>query len=98
MRGVKGMICDTSSVTGDAGLHVRGHHILDLVHIKPEEVLYLMLVGELPNKEELKASGFLAKMSAISAITDIAKDSEILHSSSDEIQEEELEDFIRENS
>ncbi len=54
MRGVKGMICDTSSVTADAGLHVRGHHILDLVHIKPEEVLYLMLVGELPNKEELE--------------------------------------------
>ena len=53
MRGVKGMICDTSSVTADAGLHVRGHHILDLVHIKPEEVLYLMLVGELPNKEEV---------------------------------------------
>ena len=55
-------------------------------------------IDSLPNKEELKASGFLAKMSAISAITDIAKDSEILHSSSDEIQEEELEDFIRENS
>lgn len=54
MRGVKGMICDTSSVTADAGLHVRGYHILDLVHIKPEEVLYLMLVGELPNKEELE--------------------------------------------
>jgi|TARA_B110001454_G_C12686073_1_gene420227 citrate synthase len=54
MRGVKGIICDTSSVTADAGLHVRGHHILDLIHIKPEEVLYLMLVGELPNKEELE--------------------------------------------
>jgi citrate synthase len=54
MRGIKGMICDTSSVTADAGLHVRGRHILDLVDIKPEEVLYLMLVGEIPNKEELE--------------------------------------------
>ena len=31
MKGVKGMICDTSSVTADAGLHVRGKHILDSV-------------------------------------------------------------------
>ena len=31
-----------------------GHHILDLVHIKPEEVFYLLLVGELPNKDELE--------------------------------------------
>ena len=54
MRGVKGMICDTSSVTADAGLHVRGYHILDLVHIKPEEVFYLLLVGQLPNKDELE--------------------------------------------
>ena len=35
MKGVKGMICDTSSVTADAGLHVRGKHILDLVDLKP---------------------------------------------------------------
>ena len=55
MRGVKGIICDTSSVTADAGLHVRGHHILDLIHIKPEEVLYLMLIDELPDKKSLKA-------------------------------------------
>ncbi|MEC7822417.1 MAG: citrate (Si)-synthase [Candidatus Neomarinimicrobiota bacterium] len=54
MRGVKGMICDTSSVTADAGLHVRGHHILDLVHIKPEEVLYLLLIGDLPDKDSLQ--------------------------------------------
>ena len=53
MKGVKGMICDTSSVTADAGLHVRGKHILDLVDLKPEEILYLLLIGELPNEEEL---------------------------------------------
>ena len=53
MKGVKGMICDTSSVTADAGLHVRGKHILDLVDLKPEEILYLLLIGDLPNSEEL---------------------------------------------
>ena len=53
MKGVKGMICDTSSVTADAGLHVRGKHILDLVDLKPEEILYLLLIGELPKEEEL---------------------------------------------
>ena len=53
MKGVKGMICDTSSVTADAGLHVRGKHILDLVDLKPEEILYLLLVGEVPDKDAL---------------------------------------------
>jgi citrate synthase len=53
MKGVKGMICDTSSVTADAGLHVRGKHILDLVDLKPEEILYLLLIGELPDADAL---------------------------------------------
>ena len=53
MKGVKGMVCDTSSVTADAGLHVRGKHILDLVDLKPEEVLYLLLIGEEPDAEAL---------------------------------------------
>ena len=53
MKGVKGMICDTSSVTADAGLHVRGKHILDIVDLKPEEILYLLLIGELPDADAL---------------------------------------------
>ena len=53
MKGVKGMVCDTSSVTADAGLHVRGKHILDLVHLKPEEILYLLLIGDEPDAENL---------------------------------------------
>ena len=54
MKGVKGMICDTSSVTAEAGLHVRGRHILDLVDLKPEEILYLLLIGDLPDTESLQ--------------------------------------------
>ena len=53
MKGVKGMICDTSSVTADGGLHVRGKHILDIVDLKPEEILYLLLIGELPDADAL---------------------------------------------
>ena len=53
MRGVKGLACDTSYVTADEGLHIRGTHILDLVHISPEEVLHLLLTGDIPNKAML---------------------------------------------
>jgi segregation and condensation protein B len=56
-------------------------------------------IESLPNKEELKASGFLEIKSAISAITDLSKDLEISQLSEDEeMQEnEKLEDFIPEN-
>lgn len=52
----------------------------------------------LPNKEELKASGFLEKKSAISTITDIAKQNELSSYPENEKNEEEnLQDFISEN-
>ena len=55
-------------------------------------------IDSLPNKEELKASGFLEKESAISAISDFANDLEMSQFSKEETQEEEkLEDFISEN-
>ena len=47
---------------------------------------------DLPNKEELKASGFLEKRSAIAKITDEAKDINILNDDNEE--EENLDDFI----
>ena len=50
MRGVKGLICDTSLVEPDKGLIIRGTSILDLVDKLPEEIFYLMLTGELPDK------------------------------------------------
>ncbi|MBI5544568.1 MAG: citrate (Si)-synthase, partial [Deltaproteobacteria bacterium] len=53
LRGVKGLICDTSSVPPDKGLLVRGIPIGELAERLPEEIWYLLLLGELPGKEEL---------------------------------------------
>ncbi len=51
MRGVKGMICDTSVVEPDKGLIVRGRPLLEIKHLWPEEVFFLLLTGELPDDE-----------------------------------------------
>jgi citrate synthase len=53
MRGVKGMICDTSVVEPDKGLIIRGKGILDLKDRLPEEIFWLLLTGDLPSKDEL---------------------------------------------
>ncbi len=55
MRGVKGLICDTSLVEPDKGLSIRGTSILDLVDKIPEEIFYFLLTGELPDEDALKA-------------------------------------------
>jgi citrate synthase len=55
MRGIKGMICDTSVVYPDKGLIVRGYPIMDLRDKWPEEIFYLLCTGELPDKAALKA-------------------------------------------
>jgi citrate synthase len=55
MRGVKGLICDTSEVGLDTGLIIRGIPILELTDKLPEEVFYLLLTGEIPDAEALKA-------------------------------------------
>jgi citrate synthase len=51
MRGVKGLVCDTSVVEPDKGLIVRGLPLLDIKHLWPEEMFYLLLTGELPDEE-----------------------------------------------
>ena len=53
MRGVKGLVCDTSSVSEDTGLIIRGIPLLDIIEILPEEVLYLLLTGDLPDTDAL---------------------------------------------
>lgn len=55
MRGVKGMICDTSVVEPDSGLVIRGISILELTDKLPEEIFWLLLTGELPTADELKS-------------------------------------------
>ena len=53
MRGIKGLTCETSSVSPDTGLIIRGHPLLDITHISPAEVFYLLLTGDLPNDDAL---------------------------------------------
>jgi citrate synthase len=55
MRGVKGLVCDTSVVELDQGLIIRGIPIAKLTDKLPEEIFYLLLTGELPDKSALKA-------------------------------------------
>ena len=40
LRGIKAFVCDTSSVSADKGLIIRGYPLLDIVHIMPEEVFF----------------------------------------------------------
>jgi len=53
MRGVKGMVCDTSVVEPDSGLIIRGKPILKLKDKWPEEIFWLLITGDFPSKEEL---------------------------------------------
>ena len=41
MRGVKGMVCDTSEVPPDKGLLIRGIPVGDLTDKTPEDTFYL---------------------------------------------------------
>lgn len=54
MRGVKGLICDTSVVPPDKGLIIRGRPIADIKNELPEAVFYLLVTGEMPDKEALE--------------------------------------------
>lgn len=54
MRGVKALVCDTSEVPPDKGLIIRGYELGEITDKLPEEILFLLLTGTLPNQEELK--------------------------------------------
>ncbi|MGD8319376.1 MAG: citrate (Si)-synthase [Gemmatimonadota bacterium] len=54
MRGVKGLVCDTSLVDPYKGLMIRGIPIDQLADRMAEEIFFLLVVGRLPNDEELK--------------------------------------------
>ena len=53
MRGVKGLVCDTSLVDPYKGLIIRGIPVSELVDRTAEEIFFLLVVGELPTREEL---------------------------------------------
>jgi citrate synthase len=54
MRGIKGMVCDTSVVEPDKGLIIRGTPIMKLKDRLPEEIFWLLFIGKLPTPAELK--------------------------------------------
>ena len=54
-------------------------------------------LSSLPNKEELKASGFLEKRSAIATIGEISKDNEEEVNSIESSDDENLDDFLKSN-
>jgi len=47
MRGIKGMICDTSVVEPDKGLFIRGRHLSEIEQLWPEQTFILLLTGEI---------------------------------------------------
>ncbi len=48
MRGIKGLICDTSEVSPEKGLIVRGIPLLEITHLIPEEIFFLLVTGDMP--------------------------------------------------
>ena len=63
MRGVKSLLCETSYVDPVQGLIIRGIPILEIADRLPEEIFWLLLIGELPTEEETK--DFQAELSAV---------------------------------
>ena len=55
MRGVSCIVCDTSSVPAEEGLIIRGQPVGKLADRIPEEVLWLLLTGALPDEAGLKS-------------------------------------------
>lgn len=53
MRGVMALVCDTSEVPPERGLLIRNIPIAELKNKLPEEILFLLMTGELPTEEEL---------------------------------------------
>ena len=55
MRGIEGLVCDTSFVDPRSGLIIRDHPLLEIKHLMPEEGFFLLLTGELPDKPAVQA-------------------------------------------
>lgn len=55
MRGVKGLVCDTSLVDPQQGLIIRGIPVIELTDKTPEEIFFLLCTGELPEGDEVES-------------------------------------------
>ena len=68
MRGIKGLICDTSEVSPEKGLIIREIPLLEITDKLPEEIFWLLVTGELPSADELKSlQGELASRAGVPA-------------------------------
>lgn len=54
MRGVRGLVCDTSSVEPDKGLIIRNIPIKNLTDRLPEEIFWLLVTGSMPDERSLQ--------------------------------------------
>lgn len=68
LRGVIGLICDTSLVEPDKGLSIRGRPLLTIRDKWPEEIFFLLLTGDLPDKAAMTA--LQADLDARAAVPD----------------------------
>jgi citrate synthase len=55
LRGVKARICDTSTVSPDTGLILRGTPLAEVTDLCPEAMFWLLLTGSAPSNEDLAA-------------------------------------------
>jgi citrate synthase len=53
MRGVNGLVCETSEVDPNQGLKLRGRSIMEFTESLPEETFYLLCTGEMPDEASL---------------------------------------------
>jgi citrate synthase len=53
MRGVKSLVCETSYVDPQKGLIIRGKPLSEVSDRLPEEILFLLLTGSLPEGDEI---------------------------------------------
>ena len=54
MRGLKCMVCDTSIVSPEKGLILRGRPLSELTHLSPEQTFFLLLTGDEPDEAQSK--------------------------------------------
>jgi citrate synthase len=62
MRGIKGMVCDTSVVEPDKGLFIRGHHLLEIMDLWPEQTFCLLLTGDIPKLDSDMVKSYQREM------------------------------------
>ena len=75
MRGVKGLVCDTSMVDPIDGLIIRGIPLADLTDRFAEEIFYCLCTGELPEGDDVEAlrADFASRAALPDFVVDVLK-------------------------